>query len=159
PLEGAAPGEATCILSGVEREEGKGPEWLVVRRQGGAGVVDLIGLDAASTGVSLHGLPGPGMFWHRLPGRRGVLAAPAELNSSSYYAPFRDTVTIDRDIAAETAMSGSASAGVLMGLLVFGAYWVIAGPLGYAVLKKTGYIRHAWVGFVAAAGVFTALAW
>jgi hypothetical protein len=35
----------------------------------------------------------------------------------------------------------------------------VAGPVGFALLKRTGMVRHAWVAFAAAAVLFTALAW
>ncbi len=162
PMEGVLPGEATCILAGIEREAGKGPEWLVVRRTVGAGMVDLVGLDVGSRWMTEHGLPDSECFWHRILGRRGELWTQAEYATHQQRGNlnYRDApITVDRDIGPDIAMSGSAMAGVLMGLVVFALYWLIAGPLGFAVLKKTNRARHAWVAFVAAAGFFTALAW
>jgi hypothetical protein len=166
PLNGAAPAEATCILAGFEHDAGQGREWLVARRTVGAGRVDLVGVDVASAAMRQGaGLPDPETFWHRILGRRGHLISNAEFSARNsgrgggFSSWGREPVTIDRDIGPQIAMGESAAAGVLMGLVVFILYWLAAGPGGYALLRRAGQVRHSWLGFVAAAGAFTALAW
>jgi hypothetical protein len=158
PLPGVQADEAICVLAGME-VEGKGRECLVVRRLVGCGMVDLVGLDVASRWMSERALPDPECFWHRILGRRGEFWTAAETQERSQRVNRDGATTVDRDIVGRIAMSGSAATGVFMGLVVFALYWAIAGPLGYAILRRTGQVRHAWLGFVVAAGVFTALAW
>jgi hypothetical protein len=71
----------------------------------------------------------------------------------------QDPSVLDRDIDASINLVGQSLAGVVLAFAVFGIYWLVAGPGGFAVLKKTGHDRHAWVAFVGAAGLFTAIAW
>lgn len=168
PLDGATFDEASCILAGLETgpapSESTPPprEWLVARRLAGTGMVDLVGLDVASSWMAAHGLPDPEPFWHRVLGRRGELWNVGDFASGDYNLRVQRPdvpTTVDRDIVGSINMGEAASVGVLMGFVVFILYWLVAGPLGYAALKKTGRIRHAWLGFVAAAGLFTAFAW
>jgi len=123
----------------------------------GAGAVTLIGLDVASAWMESHSMPEPEMFWHRVLGRRGELYQPK--SGEMVAIGERDVITLDRDVADQIAKTGRAELGVFAGLIVFVAYWLVAGPLGYTALKRTGRAQHAWVGFVLTAGVFTAIAW
>jgi hypothetical protein len=152
PAPEAAPDEAIPILVGPQREA------IVVRRLVGSGVVTLVGLDVASRWMSEHGLPEPELFWHRVLGRRGELYQP-KAGETTFSVNDRDPVTLDRDVGDQIAKAGRAEAGVFAGLIVFVAYWLFAGPLGFAVLKRTKRSQHAWVAFVLATGVFTTIAW
>lgn len=162
PLPEAQPDEAVCVLAGVETEKGR--EWLVARRIVGTGMVTVIGLDAASRWMdqSQRGGPDPELFWHRVLGRRGEIVTQKRLEDPTnnfVYMRARDPLTYDSAIPALIAKTGQAAAGVALGFVVFILYWLIAGPLGFAALKKTGMSRHGWVVFLGAAGVFTAVAW
>lgn len=162
PLEDAEPHEAILILNAPASEGAEGesePPCIVVRRIVGTGMVTMIGLDVASRWMAERGLPEADLFWHRILGRRGDLAVrdPADLNAPINIP--RDTITLDRDVASQIAKTGRAAAGVLIGFVVFIAYWLVAGPVGYAMLRRRGWSRHGWVAFVLAAGVFTGIAW
>ncbi len=152
PLPDAAPDEAMPILSGPDREG------LVVRRIFGVGDVTFVGLDVASEWMRNHSMPEPEMFWHRVLGRRGELYQPKSGETTFAHAD-RDIITLDRDIADQIAKTGRAELGVFAGLVVFVVYWLVAGPLGYTALKRAGRVHHAWVAFVLAGGLFTAIAW
>jgi hypothetical protein len=159
PLEGAAPADAACILAGPpDAATGQQP-CIVVRRSVGTGAVTLIGLDVASRWMTDRGLPDADLFWHRVLGKRGELISGREQDVNSPVHLSRDIVTFDRDIPEQIAKTGRAAAGVLIGFVVFIAYWLVAGPIGYAVLKRRGLARHGWLAFVAAAAVFTGIAW
>lgn len=71
----------------------------------------------------------------------------------------RSSLLFDEQIPQSIAKSGRSLAGVMLGLIVFIAYWLVAGPGGYALLKRRGWGRHAWVAFFGASLAFTALAW
>ncbi len=160
PLQGATSREAMCIIAMPKPAESGETEWLVGRRQVGLGLVTVIGLDAGSRWMDARALPDPELFWHRILGRRGQMLAPKPSGDiTSNYALSRAPATVDNSIADQISKQTLAGAGVLLGLVVFVVYWLIAGPLGYAALKKTGRQRHAWVGFVLAAGLFTGVAW
>jgi hypothetical protein len=150
PVTDAASDEAIPILVGPDGEP------VVVRRIVGAGAVTLIGLDLVSRWMGEKGMPEPEMFWHRVLGRRGELYQP---KANESFIAHRDPVTLDRDIPDQIAKSGRAEVGVFAGLIVFIAYWLVAGPLGYAALKRTRRRQHAWVAFMLVTGLFTAIAW
>ena len=56
-------------------------------------------------------------------------------------------------------MQGQAAIGLLTAVVLFGCYWVAAGPGGFALLKHYRHVRHSWLFFVVMAAVFTGIAW
>jgi hypothetical protein len=55
--------------------------------------------------------------------------------------------------------TGRAARGLMAAVLLFIAYFVVAGPGGFFFLKQQRLTRHSWLVFAATAGVFTAVAW
>ncbi|MEM7628080.1 MAG: hypothetical protein AAF356_01520 [Planctomycetota bacterium] len=157
-LDDAGPGEAVPVLAGP------GGEVIAMRRQIGAGAVTLIGLDLAQDELRRFNMPDAESFWHRVLGKRGRLVTSQELQSNEL-SPIanrlnnRDARSFDADLAGEIARTGRSLQGLLLGVVVFVLYWVFAGPLGYFLLGRRGWKRHAWVAFVGVIGAFTALAW
>lgn len=134
---------------------------VAVRRIVGAGEVTLIGFDLSDSALAAS--IDPQRFWHRLLGNRFDVRSEEELqrerSERNANLMLRDPQWLDRDIPYLIAKTGSAGAGVLLGLGVFALYLVLAGPLGFAILKKTGRERHAWLAFALVAAVFTLVAW
>lgn len=159
PLLGALSSEAFGVIAMPSPDADGRTEWLVVRRLVGQGMVTLIGLDAASRWMEQRALPDPELFWHRILGRRGQMVSRESGDPAGSVSLPRRPITVDNGIADQIAKTTLAGAGVLLGLVVFVVYWLAAGPLGYAALKKTGRQRHAWSAFVLASGLFTAVAW
>lgn len=135
---------------------------VAVRRLVGAGDVTLIGFDlsvsALAAGIN------PQRFWHRLLGNRFDVRSDEELQTlrnsdRDVNLTSRDPQWIDRDIPYEIAKTGSAGAGVLLGLAIFALYLLLAGPLGFAALRKMGRERHAWLAFACVSAAFTLVAW
>ncbi len=148
PNPGAAPGDATPVITSPEGRP------VVVSRAHGAGAVTLIGLDLADPALVAAAMPEADQFWNRVLGRRVNLDESSRAQNAQ-----REPLAFDPDIPGEIAKSGRAYIGVLLGIVVFALYWVIAGPGGFAVLGKMKKKQHAWIGFVCAIGVFTAIAW
>ncbi|UYV11348.1 MAG: hypothetical protein NCW75_08530 [Phycisphaera sp.] len=135
---------------------------IVVRRQVGLGQVSLVGIDVGDDSLLRVGVPSAGSFWHRVLGRRGDLrpwSMRGPAGGVQLRPPDRKVRHYDHAIDAAIAQTGSPAAGVLLGFVVFITYWLIAGPVGFAVLKKTGRAKHAWVAFVGVTAVFTGIAW
>lgn len=157
PMADAAPGEAVRVLAGASGE------CVVARRIVGAGAVTLIGLDVNHIALRSAGLPQPERFWHRILGMRGLRPTSAELQAISDQSQGairqRTSVWVDEDIPGIIARRGRATAGVLLGFMLFVTYWLVAGPAGYAAMKKFGVHRHAWVGFFGVGLLFTGIAW
>lgn len=151
-----APAEAMPILTG--------PHGVVaVRRIVGAGMVTVIGLDLTNRRIAQVGLIRADAFWARILGRRGATPTIAEvetmLSRGSIGRANAPEVWVDERIAGQIEKSREAGLGVLLGAVVFILYWGVAGPVGFWLMQRRGLERHAWVGFVAAAGVFTIVAW
>lgn len=140
-----------------------GPHGVVaVRRLVGAGMVTLVGLDLAER--SVRTTMRADAFWGRVLGERAdtLTATEAEQAASDRFKFTRRmgaTRLVDAHIPRAISRTQSASVGLLVGLVLFIAYWLIAGPLGFAVLKARGLERHAWVMFLGTALAFTAVAW
>ncbi|HVU63005.1 MAG TPA: hypothetical protein VHC70_03445 [Phycisphaerales bacterium] len=153
-----------------------GPEGdvVVLRRSVGCGMVTVVGLDVASQKLQriTHGFMAD-QFWNRILGKRLRTLTLAEISAGDKFKPFpgqaEDAVQsyaysvhakeIDAGIAKAVNDEGKAAMGLMMAFFVFVAYWLIAGPIGYFLLKQRNWKQHAWVGFVAATAVFTLVAW
>jgi hypothetical protein len=161
-LDGAKPAEAAPILAGPDGRT------VVVRRQVGAGCVTLVGLDLAGSAMDRAGFEAD-IFWHRVLGRRGQLEDVSVLTQMSTGSGLpggklqnfnnRAARVYDRGIPGAIAKTGRAAAGLMLAFGVFLVYWIFAGPLGFALLKRRNLLQHAWLAFLASAGVFTAVAW
>ena len=131
---------------------------LVVRRQVGLGQVTMVGLDVGAEALARVGAPSTGSFWHRVLGRRGDLR-PWSMRGPQAREPTRAVRHFDYSVDDTIAQTGSPASGVLLGFVVFITYWLVAGPVGFAVLKKTGRAKHAWLAFVGVTALFTSIAW
>jgi len=156
PAPGAELEEAMPILAGPRGST------VVTRRLLGAGAVTMVGVGVAERGVSAW--IDPQRFWHRVLGERFDVLSSSEMQALASADPpanfrSRSEVWADDAVGALINRTGRAGAGVLLGLGVFSAYWLVAGPGGYAVLRWTGRARHSWVIFVGVAALFTAIAW
>lgn len=149
------PRDATPIITGPHGV-------IAARRLVGAGMVTLIGLDLSNPVITSGGFIRGDALWPRILGRRGATPTTSELDAARSRATGRlrpTEVFADERISAFIARGRAASIGILLGLLVFSAYLLIAGPVGFAILKFKGWQRHAWVAFVGVAIAFTAFAW
>jgi SAM-dependent methyltransferase len=138
---------------------------VAVRRAYGFGHVTLVGIDIeeiSARGLQTPALPQGDAFWNRLLGRRADTPSGAEyqaLSDAGRLTAARGYATEIGEgeaIAPQIGLSGEAALGVLAAVAVFGLYWLLAGPLGFAVLKATKRERWSWVGFVVVAAVFSA---
>jgi hypothetical protein len=163
------PNDTFPIMIGPEEDV------VVLRRLVGEGMVTVIGLDITSHKLQkiTHGFMAD-QFWNRILGKRMRTLTLAEISNGDKGKPppgkpddadvesYNYNVNIkeiDTGIAKAVNDEGKAAVGLMMAFFVFVAYWLIAGPVGYFLLKQRNWKQHAWVGFLAATGVFTAVAW
>lgn len=133
---------------------------VVVRRLVGAGAVTLVGLDLNQTALAQGDLIDAEVFWHRVLGRRGRLVEPTREGPGRVRLGNARTPTVYDDVVSgQIVQGGRAAVGVLAGFVMFVAYWLVAGPLGFMILKSRGHSKHAWVGFTGVTLLFTGLAW
>lgn len=152
--DGSTPAEASPILA-------IGEGIVAVRRTLDAGSVTLVGFDLSDP--ALAAAVDAQAFWHRLLGKRFDVLTRDEIRklAESKQVMFfsRSREWLDEHFGAEIAKSGSASVGVLLALIVFAAYLLLAGPGSFALLRARGAAQWSWVVFAGIAGVFTAIAW
>ena len=149
PRAGTAPEKAVPILTGPAGD------CVVVRRSAGSGAGTVGGIDLTR---SLTAEVDADAFWHRVLGTRGQLLKQAELPKDNL--PARPVRMLDNGIPGEVTKDyeqGMSVMGVFLGLVVFVLYWLAAGPGSYAVLKRLGLTRHAWVAFTGMAGLPAAM--
>jgi hypothetical protein len=136
----------------------------VVQRTYGHGRVTVIGLELSRTLESMD-LPHADVFWARILGRRADTPRPDEIKALEDQKLMTDFKRSEVTIGSGTMfqdmikLSGQATLGLFVAVLLFGAYWALAGPLGFLALRHLKMVRHAWVAFALAAMVFTGIAW
>ncbi|MFW5652920.1 MAG: hypothetical protein ACOC0P_02640, partial [Planctomycetota bacterium] len=136
---------------------------VTVQRGVGLGHVTLTGIPAANQSLNqrLVDLPDAEIFWNRILGWRVDVPERGEWDfvrreeGPQQRARFDLTEVVD-DF---TQLAWQAEGGVLLALIVFVLYWGISGPIAFATLKKYGFAKWTWMGFVAAAAVFTVISW
>lgn len=150
----ATPADASAVINGPDG-------CVVARRLVGTGMVSVVGLDV--TGRALSAALEADAFWGRVLGRRQDVLTQAEMETAgqqvSLLRAFAREFAVDGQVAPSISKGRVASVGVLLAVVVFAGYWLLAGPLGFAALKARGGERHAWVLFVGVAGIFTLVAW
>ncbi len=152
---GTAPGDGSAIIDGPHGT-------VVARRALGTGMVTIVGLDVGHRALERANLPRADHFWHRILGKRFETPTRREIEDADGAYRVQESPLkhhADRYINLEIAKSTAAGIGVLLALIVFIAYWIIAGPGGFALLRMRGLERHSWVWFACAIGVFATVAW
>jgi hypothetical protein len=143
---------------------------FAVRRRVDFGEVILLGIDLDSLrrrGLQAGGLPEADCLWNPLLGRRGDTLSPREYAMLDDADPRRllrregnlDDLGGGALVADRIGLTGRAALGLLSAIGIFGAYWLLAGPLGFALLRNARRERFAWLAFVLVGIAFTAAAW
>ena len=142
---------------------GRGDAFVVSHRVG-FGRVTAVGIDLASPALTRLGLPNGRMrLWNEI----FQWSTPAY--NATWYKLHQDELKPDHSsyqprqlgyfVPSEIAMTSTAAGPLLLAIVLFGAYWLIAGPLTFAVLKARGKAQYSWLAFLASVAVFTAAAW
>jgi hypothetical protein len=152
---GTPPADATPLIVGP------GDRPVVVRRLFGLGMVTVVGLDLRVDDWTRTSAFHADQFWHRVIGKRFEILTDDQLNEIDDGAlrTAAPPIQIDRFIEPQIDRSTAAGVGVLLALIVFVAYWLIGGPIGYWLLGLRGWKRHSWVAFVGVTAVFSVIAW
>ena len=137
---------------------------VVIQRRHGMGRITIIGIELDKRLASM-GIPQADRFWNRILGRRADAPTGvelAEIKKEKHLADLRGTELFlgsGRFITRFILMDNKASVGLLLAMVLFIIYWVVAGPGGYSVLKAYKQVQHAWLAFAGASLLFTAGAW
>lgn len=158
--ENAGPFDAMPIFNNPKGQA------VVVRRLVGSGAVTLVGIDVTSKALQERkgGLEAV-VFWNRILGKRLQLPSQADLGrvTNSGTRPWsvrRDPpVPLDSMINETIGKTAKAAKGLLVAFVIFLAYWLLAGPVGFLFLKQKRRQQHAWVLFTAVTAAFALLGW
>ncbi|MGA0286213.1 MAG: hypothetical protein ACO3QA_04170 [Phycisphaerales bacterium] len=145
-------------------------EVFAIERPVGFGRLVLVGLDLDALrrrALQEGGLPDADCVWNPILGRRGDTLSAGEYAALDQSQPQRlrrrptdvDSIGGGRLVADRIDLAGRAAVGVLAAMGIFATYWLLAGPLGFAILKRRGRQRWAWLAFVLTGAAFTGLAW
>lgn len=153
PTSEAGIGDAMRVLNGPDGE------CVVARRFVGLGCVTLIGLDLGNNAIG--GKVEAQAFWHRILGKRGRILTEADLKNIDARGVNASPVYLDVGISGElnARQQGKSATGLFLGFVLFVVYWLVAGPVGFAILKQRKLTAHSWVVYFLSAVVFTAIAW
>ena len=140
---------------------------LIISDRYGFGSVTLIGLDLADDRIKRLGYPGTNVhegIWHTIFQWQGPIYKPDEVkhriaNGTHSRPDLRDPKNLTSSIDALVAQTGTAAAGLLAAILIFGLYWILAGPVSYFGLKQYKAMRYSWLVFTATIFLFTIVAW
>ncbi len=147
---------------------------LVVARQVGFGRVTLIGIDLTDQRLVRLGMPmAESPFWRIVTGWQSPAYTKLDLKrmlegsildgersikpASSRRGNERELT--DSLVADQLGMTGSAFGSLMLALFVFAGYWIVAGPVAFAVLKARKQPHHAWVAFVIIVAIFSMITW
>ncbi len=154
--------EAGSIIAGTEGT-------VVATRNLGSGLVTVVGLDLRNRALGGGADIRADQFWHRIFSQRFLIPSSAETVSTTGQNPMLvrlqtlatggQDLAVDAFIAGEIDRSTAVGVGLLLAIVVFAVYWVVAGPGGFAVLKARGKSHFAWMVFVMAAGLFAVIGW
>lgn len=134
-----------------------------VRRSLGFGHITLLGIDVeelSSRGLQSPQLPQADVFWNRILGRRADTPSGAEFDRMQREdrlargGGYSRAIESGPLIARETGLAGQAAVGILAATTIFALYWLVAGPLGFAVLKTWKRERWSWVAYLVVAAIF-----
>jgi len=156
PAKDATQDEAVRVLNGPDGQ------CIVARRLVGSGMVTLIGLDLNNRLLTDMSIIEADIFWNRILGKRGMSKTAKEASEEAQKnlsMSQRADRSVDIDLPALINKGAAAATGILMGIVVFGAYWLVAGPIGYYTLKRYSRAHWSWIVFLATGGIFTAIAW
>ncbi len=138
---------------------------VIVAKRFGAGRITLIGVDLADRRITQMGLPnGKYPIWNDVFMWQAPVYSKTKIDSDIEAGNMsrptsRGTIPLGRFIPGRVSMRGTAATALLAAILLFGLYWLAAGPLSFIALKKKDAARHSWVVFVSVVIGFSAISW
>ena len=140
-----------------------------IRRHLDLGAIDVVGIDVTDRDLQIQQsprLPDTATFWRPILGRRATAPDGTTINSLIKEKKVVSTSSVQVNslgsgllITTQIGLGGAAAQGILSAMLLFGVYWLVAGPGGFAILRNFKLQRHAWLVFLATSMGFALLAW
>ncbi len=138
---------------------------MVVAKRYGFGRVTLIGVDLADNRLVRMDLPrGRHTIWNDIFRWQTPVYSESyiksEITESQMSKPTsRTPIPLGRFIPGHISMRSTAAPAMLGAILIFGLYWLVAGPVSFITLKKKKANRHSWVVFVLVVVCFSVVSW
>lgn len=138
---------------------------IVVTSPYGLGRVTLVGVNIADPRLTASGLPQGSLFWNTVMAWRNPVLSPrfvqTQVQQNKILQPRLRAAPVELGSFVPPMISMRETAGpvLLAAIVIFGIYWLAAGPLGFATLQFRKQVRHAWVVFAVTVAVFTLLTW
>lgn len=137
---------------------------VVVASPYGLGRVTLIGIDLTERAVVTSGLPNGNELWKAVYGWEAMwmpkAVAEQAVQSQQMNNPVSRAVhSLDAFIPSRIAKTETAAPALLLAIIIFALYWLIAGPISYAYLKSKGKLHYSWMAFLVVVAVFNVIAW
>jgi hypothetical protein len=149
----------------IYTDDAKNP--IVVSRQLGFGAVTVIGLNITDGGLEALGLPnGQASIWHKIfgwrspPLTRATLESLAKDTSTIKLKPRGDEHELDTLLVSDAgSIKSNIQLWAVSAIIIFGVYWILAGPVSYLILRVKKKAYHSWVVFLGIVLVFSAGVW
>ncbi len=146
---------------------GSDGEAYVVSGRHGFGAVTVVGIDLASPSVAAFGLPRTTpsrAFWNDVFGWRAPVMREDLVEAEVQQQRQRRVSQMQEEelggfMPSRIAMSRTAAGPLLLAILLFGVYFLAAGPVMFFVLKRRDLAQWAWPGFALVVLGFTVFSW
>ena len=139
---------------------------IVVAAPVGAGRVTMVGLDISDPRLAAVGLPQGNLLWNTIFGWQNPVLTSQFIQSEIQEgrliaANQRSTAVVEISlfIPPLIAMRDNAGPWLLASIITFGVYWLVAGPLSFAVLHYQKKSRYNWLCFAIVVLFFSLLTW
>ena len=137
---------------------------VVVTHAVGFGRVTLCGIDLLDPALTAARLPREGRIWNTIFGWRGPWFTRDFVTNMvdnnvfiSEYA--RDTRELGSFVESSITLTEEAAGALVVAVLLFAVYFLVAGPISFAVLKGRGMLHHSWLVFAGVVIVFSVVTW
>lgn len=154
----ADPAEVSVLL----RDRSDRP--IAVAKRYGFGRITVIGVDLSDRNVERFRIPGRPDLWRAVFGWQSpaydlaFIEANKKLFTKSS-TPYELWSGLENSSEHAIGMRGRTSLALLLAMMLFGLYWLAAGPVGFAVLKTQKKIHYSWLVFAGVVTAFSAIAW
>lgn len=166
PIDARTPaGNSLAVLDRDDPIDPTAGDPYIVAGRYGFGRVTLIGVDLTNRQLVRAGLPnGRTTLWNNVfqwqtPAYTRTYI-DAETKAGNIARPdLRSDVALGGFIASRIAQTQAAAVNILLAMAAFGVYWLLAGPLGWLLLKQRAMLQHAWLAFAATAAAASLVFW
>jgi len=136
----------------------------VIAKPYGFGRVTMCGVSLVDRTLAKANLPNQKTLWNAIFSWHGPWHTESFVSNmveSEQFVPayMRDERELTRFIARKIVMTRQAATTLLLAIVVFAAYYLVAGPISFAVLKGRKQLHYSWLVFTAVVLVFTGVTW